>query len=734
MARTIYGTAGQTAQNVSSNPTIASNSAAVALSSAQSESSLNPNEIHDSGRGQGLFGHNADRLAAMQQFAGVPVTGKPGVPIPANVQASFYVREMSKAADNDPFIARVLADPNATAEDLTRVQMRMERPQGYKGPGTEEQGLGWAKRLANTRAAMGGNAAAIPQTATMAQPQPAAAVQPQPAAVAQPQPQLSAYQSLNPANVREALARTVETGAPAAAPLIQAAPNYAPAALGTAGAMIGGAAAGPPGAAIGATTGGALGGLAKNYFTGTPETQTPVGYTKEALIGAPKGAMAAIGGGGVVPTLGRMALGAGTSGLESWMKDNEAGQVAWDTGLGLVGSAGGELFGRGLGMAGHQLWDALGMNGKTTLLAAGKILSEQQPKVLDATGKMVENKVYTGAAEAVKRLHQDPEAVAYNYAQTQKVLNEGGIPKTMGEVLPQRPGAVAAAKAGQQYDAIRAKVNAAAVPPAAPFSSKFNDGPASLVGKPGVPNTQVFKDAAATAETQMSQKANTWGQVFDNQIKARTGLLTKEREAMEMAPGPGKDEATKAYRAMADQVRLQQERIVAKLLPPDQSKDLMDKLRQTDFEYQRALKAGGNDLPKVIAQGGDKAREARSAFDAIVGNDVGAKRMLDSLTKLHQTAARRALRGGGQAAVLGSAAALAHFVPGVGTLAGAGIGFVQGYKILQELLINHGAGGAATFNQLAKNYVTKRQLGRYGRMGAVAGSQALSALDAVIGQ
>jgi hypothetical protein len=91
VARTVFGVAGQTAQNATAgkpnSAAIANNSAIVAASSASEE--LWAERSHDSGRGYGLFGHNRESERKVGGNAG---------PIPPNVQAAFYTREMSRYA------------------------------------------------------------------------------------------------------------------------------------------------------------------------------------------------------------------------------------------------------------------------------------------------------------------------------------------------------------------------------------------------------------------------------------------------------------------------------------------------------------------------------------------------------------------------------------------------------------------------------------------------------------
>jgi hypothetical protein len=712
-ARTVFGVAGQTAQNVSNNPVIANNSAIVATSSAHSESNFQPDTLHDKDKngnyiGYGLFGHNDNggRLSAMQQFAGVPVTGKPDQKIPVNVQTSFFVREMSKAADSDPFIAKVLSDPNASAEDLTRVQIRMERPQGYKGPGTEEQANRWAQRLANTKAAMSGDGAG---STSLAVSQPAVMPYPNPTTREQA---LANYQ----AGVRQTTQETAtrqQVMNERAAQATRSAAHLAPALGGAAGGVIGSALPGV-GTVAGGAIGGTIGGGIENYFTGTPEQQTPRGYAEAAGWGGVRGAVTNVPGMGPVATAARVAGSTAIPAAKQWYEGGDAGQI-FDAGMkGMAEGVFGEAFGRGLGL-GHQVWNSLSTSGKSELLAAGKILATQEAKIAGPGGKMIDNPVWQQAEASVKKLHQDPDTVAYNYKQTEATIAAGGIPKTTGEVLTQRPGAVAEAKIGrEQYDPIRQQI-AEAPKPSAANAPQFKHDPEAIVGSAAVPER--FRADAVTAKKIMTTGngpvpvvPKTWKEVWNNQIDARASLLDKERKA-EAAPSyANQKEDMKAYRAMADKVRDQQQHIAESLLPPDRAKAVMQNLDEADKAYREAKIAGGKDIVKTIAQGGDDGREALAAFNKLMGKtpDPAAQRMMNALVALHNKTGERLKTGGWAAASY----AIAH-IPGVGPIAAGTIGAVRGLHLLQQHMLERAAGKTATFADLIKREVSAKTRQRY---------------------
>jgi hypothetical protein len=738
VARTVYGVAGQTAQNVTkgqpNSAAITNNSAIVATSSAASESGFRQNEIHDGGRGYGLFGHNGDRLAAMHAWNG----SKPGEPIPPNVQVAFYTREMSRLADADPFVARTLANPNASAEDLTRVQVRLEQPQGYKGPSTEERASGWANRLASTRELMGG-AGVQGTTQTAGATVPAAAAQ------------LATIPYPNPKSPQEALAnykagvRLSPEEAAQSAQLRQqrldqataSAAHKAPELLGAAGGLIG-SAGGPVGTVGGGAIGGALGGQIENYFTGAPEKQNIPGYTEAGVWGGLKGAVTNMGGPGVGGSVLRIAGSTAVPAAKAWYETGDVGET-YDAALrGMAEGTFGEAFGRGLGLA-HQGWNYLHTAGKAELIAAGKVLSEQEARIMGPSGKMVDNPVYQQAAETAKKLHQDPDVLAYNYKETLAAQAAGKIPKTTGEVLTQRPGAVAEAKISrEQYNPGKEQIAEAGtaatvgknVPPGTQFAPKIAHDPVAAVGKnpSEIPDIPRYQQAAKIARDEMDQKAGSWKEIWQNQINARSNLLDKARRAEEAHPYADQKQDMKAYRAMADEVRKQQEHIAKTLLPPDRAQQVMKGLNEADEAWRQAKVAGGTDIVKTIAGGGDKGREALAAFNKLTGNDPAAKGMLDALVKLHNKTAFSTT--GGRITTTGvvtGAAALAHFIPGVGTMAGLGITALKGLHMLQQHMLERASGKTANFDELIRRQLSNKAKARYQRAG-------VSAVGPVVGE
>lgn len=125
------------------------NEAALLTSAADAESGFNPDSSHDAdilaarglGPGYGLYGHNAERLAAMRREAG---SDKPTW----EQQAKFALNELRSRPEGR------LVNSVKTPEELTELQFQFERPR--RGPGD-----GTAKRLASTREFMRNPPAAV---------------------------------------------------------------------------------------------------------------------------------------------------------------------------------------------------------------------------------------------------------------------------------------------------------------------------------------------------------------------------------------------------------------------------------------------------------------------------------------------------------------------------------------------------------------------------------------------
>jgi hypothetical protein len=110
------------------------NEAALLTSAAGSESGFDPTKTHDGGIGYGMFGHNGDRLTAMQQMAG---TNTPGW----QDQLKFSLDELR----NRPEGAQV--NDAKTPEQLTDLQMKFEQPNRKINNGNYDQRLDLTRQI-----------------------------------------------------------------------------------------------------------------------------------------------------------------------------------------------------------------------------------------------------------------------------------------------------------------------------------------------------------------------------------------------------------------------------------------------------------------------------------------------------------------------------------------------------------------------------------------------------------
>lgn len=504
-----------------------------------------------------------------------------------------------------------------------------------------------------------------------------------------------------------------------AAQATQSAANIAPALGGTAGAVVGGL----PGAAIG----GAAGGAVKNYFTGTPEQQTIPGYGKAVGFGAAQGAIAGVGGPGLGGMATRSILGGAVPAAEKAVEGAEIPEITNNFIGGAITSAGIEGLGRGLGMAKHLIWGGYSGATKQQLATAAEVLSTQQPKVADATGKTVVNPAYEQAEKFIKGKGQDPEEMKYAYEQVRDRA-------TRGEAFTQRPGELERRKAAAALEGIKEEVGASTnvVPPNYPAGTKLKDGPIAAIrtdANRGGTVPETFRADAVDAERRMLQPAASMGEKWGQLADVRKDLLTKERAAI-----AGNDqEAAKAMRSIADNVREHQENIAKKFLPKEQADALITHLKNTDVRYRNAIMAGGDDIVKTIAAGGAKGNQAREAFTALAHGDPTAQRMMASLVRAQN-------RGEGYkfiAAVGGTATGVAHFIPVVAPVAasvGITLATAKAAQMLKDIMVQRGAGKLVTMDQLLQKELSSATRLNLARGGAAVGSAVgAQAADAVAG-
>jgi hypothetical protein len=672
VASTVYSTASQTAMNLDpdKNPVVGNNVAALVTSSAKNESNFKPHELHDkdqaTGRyaGYGLFGHQGDRLSAMQKHGGVPVVGVPGEAISPEAQTTFYTREIMDAAKKDPFIKATLENPNASAEDLTRVQMRMEKPEGYV-KGQEEKGKNWAQRLASTQTLLLGQRGRLTST---------------------PQEAEAAYNASQ-------------------SKMMTAIPRNAPAILGTAANV----ATTPfgPGVQAGATLlGGVTGGVIKNAVTGTPEQQTWGGYTEAGIKGGGEVAPMMVPGGGYKALAGRALTAGAVAGAEElYDSGGDIPKALTVSGASTLSAAASETFMNALGKGFSGIYKMATNNNQKAMEAAGKILSEQKAKTMLADGSTIENKAFTTAKEWAESKNIDPDHLAHAF-------EEASRKSPVSQALPARPGAKEQRQAAAELESVQNQIGdkgaALGVTPRSPAAgapfTPIPGGPVDsiLTGPTGKGKIDAkYMPEAAQAEYMLQKPAQSMGHRWENAAQAREDLLKHERTA-KIAGDTVREEA---MRAIANTVRKQQEAMARSLLPKNEADALISQLQTADKRYRTAVLAGGDDIVRTIAAGGPKGNQAKVAFDSLAAHDQDAKNLVASLVR----AENRKTHGGVLSVMLGATGAMHFFVGPVATGAAGVISTVKAGQMIHDYMRQKGAGKPATIKQLVGQSLTKTE-------------------------
>lgn len=394
-----------------------------------------------------------------------------------------------------------------------------------------------------------------------------------------------------------------------------AAVEHAPAIGGALGGAVG-TVAGPAGAVIGGAAGGGTGQALKDWIKGND--QDPVEIAKQTALGGVLGVgnMAArVVGAGVVE--GGAALAEGKTPKEAV---TEAGK-----GAGLA--AGGEAFGRALGMAGHKLWNLFGAGAKQeiagaaeTLATARKTLETTEPKIAGATGA-VDNPAYVKAEADVAKAEQTikdaglkPEEVEYAHK-----VSQDKVPTN--EATVNRPGALEKENIGQGYQQQRAEVEAAGVGAPKP-APKLDDGPIALAASQKM--APAMRSAAERTEMAITAPAKSWGEKWEQLTKARSSLLELERDAASSTTA-GRTQQAKDYRALADTVRAQQEKVAKYVFGEEGGKEFVKRLEVLDRRYAKLMDAtNGGDMMAAAKFTGEKGREADKAFKAFAHDDPAA--------------------------------------------------------------------------------------------------------------
>ena len=411
----------------------------------------------------------------------------------------------------------------------------------------------------------------------------------------------------------------------AAADAGNAAVNNAPAIGSTLGA-VGGSLAGPGGTVAGGAAGGSAGQALKDYLQGN--AQSPAKIAEEGALGGVLGV-----GGPARPILGAAArtIGAGAveGGAEA-LKGGDAGDIADKTVTGLGEAAGGELFGRSLGMIGHKVWNMFAPDAKKAVQGAAKAYHEATQTLETETPKLPG---VGGAAGAVNPKYEAAEAAK---AKAETVLKDAGLkpeeaayahkvssdtsPPSKREAEASRPGAVEKANVGKGYQQLENEVGDKGVgaPKASP---KLPDGPRAAVESGKVVKSAANQELADHVEMAITAPAANWQEKWTQLKDARSDLLTAEREAMN-STAKGKTQTAKDMRTLADTVRKQQERVAGIVFGEKDGPAFMGRLKVLDTRYRNLMEAtNGGDLAAAAQLKGEAGREADKKFRAFAHDD-----------------------------------------------------------------------------------------------------------------
>lgn len=700
-AAPIYNAVATTARNINgpdTPPSYTRNVAAVLTGAAHSESGYNADLTHDGGIGYGLFGHNGDRLANMRKFAGVG----PDEPVPQQTQAAFAARELDAIAKHTPWVKQILDNPNATKEDLGKVQMYFERPKGSVTGGkfTPENGHNWSGRIAQIGKIIGDTAS-------------------------------SAASVLPPVAAWRALPEGARTSIKDAA--VEHAPAIGSTAGGIAGAGVGSAVAPGAGTVAGGVAGGAAGGAAgqtfKNWMQGKPLTEN-VGH--EAALG---GALSVVPEGR--PVLGAAARILGAGGVEAGNEALDGGSAsdvikAGGKGglLATAGEAGGQVINavmKGLGKAGHMIASRFNEPTQQELVRDGEVIAKGKPEppqagplgVTDAQ-KAAHDEALTAYEDAVQRTKDkgiDPDHLAYAVDQ---VAKEGGA--TKGEAVVSGTLERARKDLGKGFEAISDATGKAA-PTAthgAPGAQKaLKNGPTSIVRTADNPAGTVpekFADKAADVEMQVTAPAKSWQQKWDQLHKVQSELLMAERDAAQ-STAKGKSEEARAMRALADNVHGVQASIAEHVFGKDGARVVMQQYHALRREYAKLMDLeGGKGLIAKVAKNDAAGRATLAQFDKFAGNDAFAKMMVRRLAYAEKA---------GSSSITWPTVLLAqplHAIPGVGTVAAVSVTAYKAQMAMRKWLVDRGAGKPAQLKDYFPGTVKK----------AAAGSQQVPATAAKV--
>lgn len=467
-----------------------------------------------------------------------------------------------------------------------------------------------------------------------------------------------------------------------------AATEHAPAIASTLGAVAG-SAAGPAGTMAGGGAGGSAGQMLKDYLQGS--AQSPARIAKEGALGTVLGV-----GGPARPVLSAVARATGAGAVEAGADAMQNGVTpdTVDAGLkGAANAAGGELFGRALGMAGHKVFSMFAPDAKAAVQMAAKSYAEatatlktETPKLPGVGGAAGGPNPKYEAAEAAKvkaeTTLKDAGLVPEEAAYAHKVAGEG-VPKQEAEAA--RPGAVEQERVGAGYKQLETEVGAAGTGAVKP-TPKLADGPRAAVENKQVSATHA--ELADHVEMAITAPAKNWQEKWTQLKDARSQLLQAERDAMS-STSPGRTKTAQDMRTLADTVRTQQAEAAKYVFGEKDGEAFMARLKVLDVRYRNLMEATNNgDLAKAAVMKGEPGREAERKFVAFAHDDPQA------------IAAYRAMRGikGDLAEATVPWTVAVEGLPVVGKVVKA----VKLAGLLKEWARERTAGSAVKFSDLVK--------------------------------
>lgn len=402
-----------------------------------------------------------------------------------------------------------------------------------------------------------------------------------------------------------------------------AATEHAPAIASTLGA-VGGSLAGPAGTVAGGAAGGSAGQSLKDYLQNRP--QNPTEIAKQGLLGGVLGVASE-----ARPILAAAGRVMGSSAVEGGAKAVQGGDTAdvIDAATqGATAAAGGELFGRALGMAGHKVFSMFAPDAQTAvrtaaadLHAANETLAKENPTLPGAAGAASTKNPAYEAAQAAKEKAETvlkdaglkPEEAAY----AAKVTSEG-VPKQEAEVA--RPGAVEQANVGKGYDQLRSEVGAAGVGAVKP-TPKLPDGPRAAVESGKVVQSKANQELADHVEMAITAPAANWQEKWTQLTEARSQLLQAERDALS-STSAGKSKTAGDMRALADTVRVQQAKAAKYVFGEKDGEAFMSRLKVLDTRYRNLMEAtNGGDMAAAARMTGEAGRDIDRKFRAFAHDD-----------------------------------------------------------------------------------------------------------------